>query len=88
MSEQKINEQAADQAAKTLDVVPNILFDAEFAEQVRVHNGFPEGLDQKDIAILFLTGRFQWAITVLTQRTDTLARKVDSTDAPAPDTNE
>ena len=61
----------------TLDVVPRILFDAEFAEEVRDHNGFPEGLDQKDIAILFLTGRFQWATTVLTQRTDTLSRQVD-----------
>ena len=61
----------------TLDVVPRILFDAEFAEEVRDHNGFPEGLDQKDIAILFLTGRFQWATTILTQRTDTLSRQVD-----------
>jgi hypothetical protein len=61
----------------TLDVVPRILFDADFAEEVRVHNGFPEGLDQKDVAILFLTGRFQWATTILTQRTDTLARQVD-----------
>lgn len=62
---------------RTLDVVPRILFDAEFAEEVRVHNGFPEGIDQKDVAILFLTGRFQWAVTILTQRTDTLAREVE-----------
>ena len=60
-----------------LDVVPRILFDAEFAEEVRLHNGFPEGLDQKDIAILFLTGRFHWATTVLTQRTDHLNRLID-----------
>jgi hypothetical protein len=61
----------------TLEIVPRILFDADFAEEVRVNNGFPEGLDQKDVAILFLTGRFQWATTILTQRTDTLARQVD-----------
>lgn len=61
----------------TLDVVPRILFDADFADEVREQNGFPEGLDQKDIAILFLTGRFQWATTILSQRTDTLARQVD-----------
>lgn len=61
----------------TLDVVPRILFDADFAEEVRAQNGFPEGVDQKDVAILFLTGRFQWATTILTQRTDTLARQVD-----------
>ena len=64
-------------AEATLDVVPRILFDLDFANEVRVHNGFPEGLDQKDIAILFLTGRFQWATTILTQRTETLARQVD-----------
>jgi len=64
-------------AEATLDVVPRILFDADFANEVRMHNGFPEGLDQKDIAILFLTGRFQWATTILTQRTDTLARQLD-----------
>lgn len=61
----------------TLDVVPRILFDIDFAEEVRAHNGFPEGLDQKDVAILFLTGRFQWATTIFTQRTDTLARQLD-----------
>jgi hypothetical protein len=62
---------------QTLDVVPRILFDAEFAEEVRVQNGFPEGLDQKDIAILFLTGRFHWAVAILKARTDTLARQLD-----------
>ena len=61
----------------SLEVVPRILCDEEFAEEVRAHNGFPEGCDQKDIAILFLTGRFQWATTVLTQRTDHLNRLID-----------
>jgi hypothetical protein len=62
---------------RTLDVVPRILFDPEFAEEVRAHNDFPEGVDQKDVAILFLTGRFHWAIDLLTKRTDTLARQID-----------
>jgi hypothetical protein len=66
-----------DRAESTLDVVPRILFDADFAEEVRAHNEFPEGLDQKDVAILFLTGRFAWATALLTQRTDTLARQLD-----------
>ncbi len=61
----------------TLDVVPLIIHDAKFAEEVRVQNGFPEGLDQNQIALLFLTGRFHWAITILTKRTDTLDRLVD-----------
>lgn len=61
----------------TLDVMPGILTSLEFAEEVRKVNGFPEGLDQKDIAIMFLTGRFQWATTLMSQRTDHLARQVD-----------
>lgn len=78
MSDQEVDVQPNGvRVEQTLDVVPRILFDADFAEDVRVQNGFPEGLDQRDVAILFLTGRFQWAVTLLTQRTDTLARQLD-----------
>lgn len=78
MSEQDVDVQPnGERVERTLDVVPRILFDADFAEEVRVSNGFPEGLDQKDVAILFLTGRFQWAVTLLTARTDTLMRQMD-----------
>lgn len=62
---------------RTMDVVPNILTDPDFAEEVRAHNNWPEGLDQKDVAILFLTGRFQSAVELLTMRTNTLNRSVD-----------
>jgi hypothetical protein len=78
MNDQDMDAQPSGERVETaLDVVPRILFDADFAEEVRVQNGFPEGVDQKDVAILFLTGRFQWAVTLLTQRTDTLARQLD-----------
>lgn len=78
MNENDVDAQpTGERVEATLDVVPRILFDAEFAEEVRVQNEFPEGIDQKDVAILFLTGRFQWATTLLTQRTDTLARQLD-----------
>ena len=86
MNEQEVDTQPSEQhVEQTLDVVPNILLDAEFAEQVRIHNGFPEGLDQKDIAILFLTGRFHWAVTLLTKRTDTLAAGHSDLKALLPD---
>lgn len=78
MSDQEVDVQPnGARVEQTLDVVPRILFDADFAEEVRVANGFPEGVDQKDVAILFLTGRFQWAVSLLTARTDTLSRQVD-----------
>lgn len=62
---------------QTLDVVPKILFDVDFAREVADHNGFPEDISQEMIAILFLTGRFHWAVATLTQRTDTLCREID-----------
>ncbi len=61
----------------TMDVCTAVLFDAEIAEQVRVQNGFPEGMTQDRIAFMFLLGRFQQAVTTLAQRTDTLARVLD-----------
>ncbi|MBD3261964.1 MAG: hypothetical protein GF334_09940 [Candidatus Altiarchaeales archaeon] len=83
LEDYKMNDQDVDaqpngeRLEKTMDVVPRILFDADFAEEVRKSNGFPEGVDQKDVAILFLTGRFQWAVELLTRRTNTLDRQVD-----------
>ena len=78
MAEDKIDAQPnGERIEQTLDVIPRILFDPVFAEEVRIQNGFPEGIDQKDVAILFLTGRFQWAVSLLTLRTDTLARQLD-----------
>lgn len=62
---------------QTLDIIPKILFDEDFANEVNDHNGFPEGISREMTAILFLTGRFHWAVTALTQRTDTLSREID-----------
>ncbi len=62
---------------QTLDIIPKILFDAEFAKEVAEHNSFPDDISQEMIAILFLTGRFHWAVTTLTQRTETLGREID-----------
>jgi len=78
MSNQDVDVQPnGERVERTMDVVPRILFDTDFAEEVRKHEGFPEGVDQKDVAILFLTGRFQWAVDLLYRRTDTLYRQVD-----------
>jgi hypothetical protein len=78
MTDQDVDVQpTGERVEATLDVVPRILMDAEFAEQVRLHNGFPEGLSQEAVALLFLTGRYQWAVALLTQRTDALAREID-----------
>lgn len=62
---------------QTLDVVPNILFDEEFAEEVRVQNGFPEGIGRETVAILFLTGRFHSAVKLLSLQVSTLKRELD-----------
>jgi hypothetical protein len=62
---------------RTLDVVSHILTDADFAAEVVKHNGWVEALDQKDVAVLFLASRFQWAVDLLAVRDATLKREVD-----------
>ena len=62
---------------RTMDVVPEILSDPEFAAEVARHHGWPEDVDTHTIALLFLTGRFQWAIDLLGRQTQTLKRDVD-----------
>jgi hypothetical protein len=62
---------------KTLDVVGCILSDPEFAERVADHNEWVEGLDQKDIAILFLASRYHGAVDLFVLRTNTLKREFD-----------
>lgn len=62
---------------KTLEVVSHILVDADFAAEVVAHNGWIEALDQKDVAVLFLASRFQWAVGLLSVQTATLRRELD-----------
>lgn len=62
---------------QTLEVVSHILADADFANEVVVHNGWVDGLSQVEVALLFLTSRYQSAVTVLSRQTDTLHRDVD-----------
>ena len=89
MSDQDVDVQpTGERVEQTLDVVPRILFDADFAEAVRVRNGFPAGVDQKDVAILFLTGRFHWAVSLLNRRTDALAKTLDWMMSETPSQNE
>lgn len=78
MNEEEVNVQPNGESVEsTLSVVSHILTDAEFAAGVAKHNGWVEGLDQKDIAILFFASRYQEAVQLLTLRTSTLKREVD-----------
>jgi len=61
----------------TMDVCTAILFDEDLAEEVRVQNGFPEGITQDRIAFMFLLGRFQQFATTVSLQTNTLARELD-----------
>ena len=62
---------------RTMDIVPEILVDPEFSKEVARHHGWLEDTDQTVVALLFLTGRFQWAIDLLNRRTITLKTEVD-----------
>ena len=62
---------------RTMNVVGYILDDPAFAAEVANHNNWPEKLDQKDTALLFLASRYQWSVDLLTLRTDALRRELD-----------
>ncbi len=62
---------------RTMDIVPEILRDPEFAAEVAKHHGWEEDSEPLRVALMFLTGRFQWAIDLLTLRTETLKRETD-----------
>lgn len=77
MSNEVDNQPTGASVERTLDVVSHILTDADFSAEVVKHNGWVEGLDQKDVALLFLASRFQWATDLLAVRTGTLKRELD-----------
>lgn len=56
----------------TLLAVNEILFNSEFAAQVRAHNDWAEDLSDDRTAVLFLAARFQWATELLSRQTVTL----------------
>lgn len=62
---------------QTLAVVSHILANADFANEVVEHNAWVDGLSQLEVALLFLTSRYQSAVEVLSRQTDTLHREVD-----------
>jgi hypothetical protein len=62
---------------RTLDVVAHILSDADFSNEVAVHNGWSSELSVEQVAVLFLACRYQWAVDLLGRQTATLKREVN-----------
>ena len=63
---------------KTLPIVDQILTNPEVCEQVKDANAWPIDISSDRVALLFLTARFQEAVTLLSLQTQTLKRMVDS----------
>ena len=61
----------------TLLAVNEILFNAEFAADVRAHNNWVEDLSDERTAILFLAARYQGTVDLLSRQTITLKQWVD-----------
>jgi len=64
----------------TLLAVNEILFNAEFAADVRAHNNWVEDLSDERTAILFLASRYQGTVDLLSRQTITLKQWVDGLD--------
>jgi len=58
--------------SKTLWAVNEMLINADFCEDVKAHNGWPEDMSSDRAALLFLTARYQSTVDVLVRRTDYL----------------
>ncbi len=61
----------------TLLAVNEILFNSEFAAQVRAHNNWAEDLSDDRTAVLFLAARYQWAVDLLSRQTITLKQTTE-----------
>lgn len=77
MKEAMDEQQPSRSLERTSDVVYEILTNPEFSAEVAKHHGWEEDSEQVRVALMFLTGRFQWATDLLTLRTNTLKRDVD-----------
>ena len=64
----------------TLLAVNEILFNSEFAAEVRAHNDWAEDLSDERTALLFLAARYQWAVDLLSRQTITLKQLTDGHD--------
>lgn len=61
----------------TLLAVNEILFNPEFAAEVRAHNNWAEDLSDERAALLFLTARYQWTADLLSRQAVTLKQQVE-----------
>ncbi len=59
----------------TLLAVNEILFNSEFAAELRAHNNWVEDLSDERTALLFLAARYQWAVELLSRQTITLKQQ-------------
>ena len=62
----------------TLLAVNEILFNSEFAAEVRAHNDWAEDLSDERTALLFLAARYQWAVELLSRQTVTLKQTAEA----------
>lgn len=62
----------------TVLAVNEILFNSEFAAEVRAHNDWAEDLSDERTALLFLAARYQWTVELLSRQTVTLKQATES----------
>ncbi len=58
--------------------VNEILFNSEFAAEIRAHNDWAADLSDERTALLFLAARYQWTVELLSRQTVTLKQAVDA----------
>ena len=61
----------------TVLAVNEILFNSEFAAEVREHNNWVEDLSDERTALLFLAARYQWTVELLSRQTVTLKQATE-----------
>ena len=61
----------------TVLAVNEILFNSEFAAEVREHNNWAEDLSDERTALLFLAARYQWTVELLSRQTVTLKQATE-----------
>ncbi|KKL73934.1 hypothetical protein LCGC14_2069930 [marine sediment metagenome] len=61
----------------TVLAVNEILFNSEFAAEVRAHNNWVEDLSDERTALLFLAARYQGTVELLSRQTVTLKQTIE-----------
>lgn len=61
----------------TVLAVNEILFNTEFAAEVREHNNWVGDLSDERTALLFLAARYQWTVELLSRQTVTLKQATE-----------